>query len=788
MAKDIRVTLELDNNKFNTQLNRSEQNVKGFERTTTGSFAKSAAAAAAFATALAGVKSGLNIAATFQDLRSSLSTVFGGLNEGADAFDRVTDIASKTQFQVEDITKAFIQLKGAGVEPTKDIIMTFANAAAITTDQLGAFQAAISLISRTTAGGLGLEELERLGDRGIPVYDILNKKLGLTRLEISKAGQTAKGAAEIIQALGEGINERFGSALENRLSNTNQRISNFNDALSLLADNLLSDANVGFGKLLENLTATVQSLNDNIETVTKFIKVLGTLGGVLIVGRLLKGVTSAISAIKPAGDLATKSIFGFAGASTKARTPIGDIRAGLRALGRNLGIIPIQGKPVLDVMGRFRLSFGLLASGLLRFLGPLGLVITGFQLLDLAMTRFRSPATIVKNNIGPLQDKLQDLTEDLKEANAELERQQEIGDRGKLGGGTGYIEQAEKRVERIKKAILETQAALDKGLAAIPQPGDAAFVGPVIPKAGSDGTGDVVKQISVIDRLDEAIKGVNENFRSVEQFKVYIGLLEKIKSEVSSNEEWQAYEQAIKDVEAAFGMTVKDVFEPALTRIQELNEEIGKVENFDDFNAVLDAINQSFRDGDINIDQYNKALQDLKGSLTEAEMDMAIFQNAIKDIDSAIANDLTNALFEGENAIDALKSTFKEAVKQMIADTIRLMVVQTALQAIFGFFGYSATFAPSGGISNITKKQFGGPVMKNKPYIVGEAGPELFVPGNGGSIIPNGQYSMGGVQNVTYNIQATDAQSFQALVARDPSFIHAVASKGASQLPSGRRF
>jgi len=123
----------------------------------------------------------------------------------------------------------------------------------------------------------------------------------------------------------------------------------------------------------------------------------------------------------------------------------------------------------------------------------------------------------------------------------------------------------------------------------------------------------------------------------------------------------------------------------------------------------------------------------------------------------------------------------------MIADTIRLMIVQTALQSIFGFFGYSATFAPSGGISNITKKQFGGPVMNNKPYIVGEDGPELFVPNNNGSIIPNNRMG-GGSTNVTYNIQAVDAPSFQALIARDPDFIHAVASKGANNLPSGRRF
>jgi len=105
MARDIRVTLELDNQKFNTQLNRSEQNVKGFERTSTQSFAKTAVAAAGFATALAGVKQALTISADFQDLRSSLSTVFGGLEQGADAFDRVTDIASRTQFTVQDKQK-----------------------------------------------------------------------------------------------------------------------------------------------------------------------------------------------------------------------------------------------------------------------------------------------------------------------------------------------------------------------------------------------------------------------------------------------------------------------------------------------------------------------------------------------------------------------------------------------------------------------------------------------------------------------------------------------------------
>jgi hypothetical protein len=45
---------------------------------------------------------------------------------------------------------------------------------------------------------------------------------------------------------------------------------------------------------------------------------------------------------------------------------------------------------------------------------------------------------------------------------------------------------------------------------------------------------------------------------------------------------------------------------------------------------------------------------------------------------------------------------------------------------------------------------------------------------------------MGGSTNVTYNIQAVDAASFQALVARDPSFIHAVAMQGARGIPARR--
>ena len=44
----------------------------------------------------------------------------------------------------------------------------------------------------------------------------------------------------------------------------------------------------------------------------------------------------------------------------------------------------------------------------------------------------------------------------------------------------------------------------------------------------------------------------------------------------------------------------------------------------------------------------------------------------------------------------------------------------------------------------------GGPVGMRKPYIVGERGPELFVPNQSGNIIPN--HDLAGVGGVSMNI------------------------------------
>ena len=71
--------------------------------------------------------------------------------------------------------------------------------------------------------------------------------------------------------------------------------------------------------------------------------------------------------------------------------------------------------------------------------------------------------------------------------------------------------------------------------------------------------------------------------------------------------------------------------------------------------------------------------------------------------------------------------------------------------------------------------------MPNRPVLVEESGPEVFYPASSGSLQPNNMATQ-----VTYNINAVDAPSFQQLVARDPEFIYSVTRAGQRRLPGAR--
>jgi len=222
--------------------------------------------AAGIAAIVLPMKAIAGVGAQFEDLKDSLDQVFGSMEAGDAAMQKVFTFAQTTPFQIETATKAFIALKSAGIEPSMDMLQTFADTASVSVDQLGTFEALIRMVQRSASGGMGLEELNMISDRGIDVLGILGDKLDLTKDDIAKFGKTAEGAAEMVKALTEGLNEKFGGAMESKMDNLSTKTSNMVIAFKQLGDEVFKS---GLGDFLKNMA---DRLTDMANAIGKTVR------------------------------------------------------------------------------------------------------------------------------------------------------------------------------------------------------------------------------------------------------------------------------------------------------------------------------------------------------------------------------------------------------------------------------------------------------------------------------------------------------------------------------------
>ena len=228
--------------------------------------------AALAVTALTAAATGtVALAKDFEGLRISLQTVFGGMEAGNQAFDRILVFAEQMPFAIDDIAKAFIGLRSSGFTDFEDELIAFADAASVTLTPLESFNALIRILKRSPAGGLGLEDLNQLDDRGLPVFTILERKLGRTRLQLQEFGKTAEGSAKLFAELIEGLKEDFGGQTGRQMDTVNQKMNNLGDAIKRASLAIFDEGGLGKG--------TKNVLDNVIETVNQFsllVKVAST--------------------------------------------------------------------------------------------------------------------------------------------------------------------------------------------------------------------------------------------------------------------------------------------------------------------------------------------------------------------------------------------------------------------------------------------------------------------------------------------------------------------------------
>ena len=173
---------------------------------------------------------------------------------------------------------------------------------------------------------------------------------------------------------------------------------------------------------------------------------------------------------------------------------------------------------------------------------------------------------------------------------------------------------------------------------------------------------------------------------------------------------------------------------------------------------------------------YNKYIEDSNNAANQAKTYFDTFTRGFED---AIVR-----------FVQTGKLSFKDLANSVIAEFARIQAKKIAV----GVFGESGT---GGGILGSLWTGFksifgfadGGVPPVGRPSLVGERGPELFMPKAAGTVIPNNQLGMSGAggQVVTYNINAVDAASFRALVARDPQFLFQVTERGRRSQPTRSR-
>jgi phage-related minor tail protein len=143
-------------------------------------------------------------------------------------------------------------------------------------------------------------------------------------------------------------------------------------------------------------------------------------------------------------------------------------------------------------------------------------------------------------------------------------------------------------------------------------------------------------------------------------------------------------------------------------------------------------------------------------------------ESAVTRSFAAVENTIARAAVSGKLSINQL-------VNAILADFDRIAVSQFIVKPLEGLISSIAgSILPIGGA-----RAAGGPVDAGTPYLVGEQGPELFVPTASGFIAPN---SALGRPQVTLNVQTRDAQSFLKSEAQIAAMLSRALARGQRNL------
>ena len=290
-----------------------------------------------------------------------------------------------------------------------------------------------------------------------------------------------------------------------------------------------------------------------------------------------------------------------------------------------------------------------------------------------------------------------------KEAQSLLDRETEIQETGFITGSRGTR-------RKSGTADKERELELDKKIFAARQKLSIEADSLRTKSAGS--LADKQKELDLNTRINELVgQGINKSLAKT-----------LATTEQTFDADKEILENKQKQIEAAFK---KSIIENADAEVQA------------QLRRDLVGIGEELRDHNV---ERADALQ-LDKEISEATKDIKTnFEIIGESIASGVTDNITAAIQGTKSLGEAAKSILNDLSTNLIK-----LGVNTLFSKIPGF----------GGLPTLLPFANGGRPPVGKPSIVGEKGPELFVPKRTGTIIPNDKLAGGGSTNISVNVDAS---------------------------------
>lgn len=195
------------------------------------------------------------------------------------------------------------------------------------------------------------------------------------------------------------------------------------------------------------------------------------------------------------------------------------------------------------------------------------------------------------------------------------------------------------------------------------------------------------------------------------------------------------------------------------------------IENIQEMVAAQRAYNQALEDSQ----KAQKKYQDLvdRATFATVESRLRLIEDIVQDLSKDLLDTFQGLIDGSENFGQAFINTAQRVIRSILEMQLQMALFRAAMSIFPGLFPQAPPNVSW--ISSLPVYGSGGSIDANKMAIVGDKGPEVFIPSTNGSIIPNDRLDkLGGdtyVINHNWTVNAIDTQTMRSALAREKDFI-----------------